>query len=290
MLGLSAAYHGYWVLDFTTVDPHLGTEADFAAFVDCAHRLGLKVYLDVVVNHTADVILPQGGSSWAGTPRTATATGGSFDPARYAGGRTFPCLNLRSFPRTPSLFPGDAAAKQPAWLNDVTALPQPRRHRLRLVQRALLRAGRLLRARRPLHRAAARSSAGWRTSTGSGSAATRSTAFRIDTARHVDEAFFGVWVPKILAAARAAGVPDFQLFGEVFIANAIELVPFVRERGLPNVLDFPLQEALAGFAGGDAGARGIATRLGDDDYFRLADGARPCRRPSSATTTWAAPR
>ena len=52
----SAAYHGYWILDFTTVDPHLGTDADFAAFVDCAHRLGMKVILDVVVNHTADVV------------------------------------------------------------------------------------------------------------------------------------------------------------------------------------------------------------------------------------------
>ena len=48
--------------------------------------------------------------------------------------------------------------------------------------------------------------------------------FRIDTARHVDRAFFKVWTPKILAAARAAGVPDFELFGEVFIADAIELV------------------------------------------------------------------
>ena len=41
--GGSAAYHGYWGVDFTTVDPHLGTDADFGAFVECAHRLGLKV-------------------------------------------------------------------------------------------------------------------------------------------------------------------------------------------------------------------------------------------------------
>ena len=59
--GDSAAYHGYWIRDFTHVDPHLGTDADFAAFVDCAHGLGLKVILDVVVNHTADyVLLPCG--------------------------------------------------------------------------------------------------------------------------------------------------------------------------------------------------------------------------------------
>ena len=65
--GDSAAYHGYWGLDFTDVDPHLGTDADFAAFVDCAHRLGLKVYLDVVVNHTADVITPPAARpSWPG--------------------------------------------------------------------------------------------------------------------------------------------------------------------------------------------------------------------------------
>ena len=52
------SYHGYWGLDFTRVDPHLGTDDDFKAFADCAHGLGLKVYLDVVVNHTADVDPP----------------------------------------------------------------------------------------------------------------------------------------------------------------------------------------------------------------------------------------
>ena len=31
--GNSAAYHGYWGLDFTTVDPHFGTEYDFKEFV-----------------------------------------------------------------------------------------------------------------------------------------------------------------------------------------------------------------------------------------------------------------
>ncbi|MER3410433.1 MAG: hypothetical protein C4306_10145, partial [Thermoleophilia bacterium] len=46
--GSSAAYHGYWPLDLMTVDPHLGTERDFGTFVACAHRLGLKIYLDVV--------------------------------------------------------------------------------------------------------------------------------------------------------------------------------------------------------------------------------------------------
>jgi len=52
----SAGYHGYWITDFTQVDPHFGTNADFKALVDAAHARGMKVYMDIVVNHTADVI------------------------------------------------------------------------------------------------------------------------------------------------------------------------------------------------------------------------------------------
>ena len=96
--------------------------------------------------------------------------------------------------------------------------------------------------------------------------------FRIDTARHVDRAFFRLWTPRILRAARAAGVPDFQIFGEAFISDAVELSAFVRDRGLPTVLDFPLQDALTRFAAGEAGARGVANRLVDDDYFALPSG------------------
>ena len=54
--GDSAAYHGYWGVDYTTVDPHLGTEADFKELISEAHKINLKVIIDVVINHTADVI------------------------------------------------------------------------------------------------------------------------------------------------------------------------------------------------------------------------------------------
>ena len=52
----TSGYHGYWITDFTTVDPHLGSEADFKALVDAAHERGMKVYMDIIANHTADVI------------------------------------------------------------------------------------------------------------------------------------------------------------------------------------------------------------------------------------------
>jgi glycosidase len=43
----------YAVRDYRAVNPELGTDADFRAFVDEAHRLGLKVILDWVANHSA---------------------------------------------------------------------------------------------------------------------------------------------------------------------------------------------------------------------------------------------
>ncbi len=45
---------GYDVSDPTGVDPRLGTEADFDALVGTAHRLGLKLVLDLVPNHTSE--------------------------------------------------------------------------------------------------------------------------------------------------------------------------------------------------------------------------------------------
>jgi len=52
----SAAYHGYWITDFTRVDPHFGDDTDLRNFVKAAHGRGMKVYLDIITNHTADVI------------------------------------------------------------------------------------------------------------------------------------------------------------------------------------------------------------------------------------------
>jgi glycosidase len=62
--GNSSAYHGYWALDFMTVDPHLGTETEFKKLVSTAHSMGLKVFIDVVANHTADVISYKDGKPY----------------------------------------------------------------------------------------------------------------------------------------------------------------------------------------------------------------------------------
>jgi glycosidase len=274
--GDSAGYHGYWGLDFTTVDPHLGSEADFAAFVGCAHRLGLKVYLDVVVNHTADVILPTGGSRYLGPEQVPyrDCKGRRFDAARYAGGKTFPCLKASNMPRVPTLSAGERNLKRPAWLNDVTKYHNRGDVDFGSCNETCYEQGDfyglddLFTEQPAVVNGLAEMHADWIRKY-------KVDGFRIDTAKHVDRAFFRVWVPKVLAAARAAGVPDFELFGEAWVPNAIDMSTYVRKRRLPNLLDFPLQDALVSYAAGDSSSRGVAARLYDDDYFRYSAGVAP---------------
>jgi alpha-amylase len=53
--GKTYAYHGYWSRDWTAVDPALGTRDDLRAVVDAAHRHGIRVLMDAVINHTGPV-------------------------------------------------------------------------------------------------------------------------------------------------------------------------------------------------------------------------------------------
>lgn len=47
----NAAYHGYWASDFTKLNPALGSDEEFQALIDAAHARGMKIMVDVVLNH-----------------------------------------------------------------------------------------------------------------------------------------------------------------------------------------------------------------------------------------------
>ena len=53
--GKTFAFHGYWAKDWTTLDPNFGTEKELKELVEKAHKKGIRVVLDVVINHTGPV-------------------------------------------------------------------------------------------------------------------------------------------------------------------------------------------------------------------------------------------
>ncbi len=67
--GKTYGFHGYWTRDWTAVEPALGTEDDLRALVDGAHRRGIRVLMDAVINHTGPVTPedPQWPDDWVRT-------------------------------------------------------------------------------------------------------------------------------------------------------------------------------------------------------------------------------
>jgi len=53
--GNTYAYHGYWAKDWTALDPNFGTTKDLETLVKTAHNNGIRILLDVVLNHTGPV-------------------------------------------------------------------------------------------------------------------------------------------------------------------------------------------------------------------------------------------
>lgn len=68
-IGKTYGYHGYWTRDWTAVDPALGSADDLRALVDAAHRRGIRVLMDAVLNHTGPVTPqdPQWPDDWVRT-------------------------------------------------------------------------------------------------------------------------------------------------------------------------------------------------------------------------------
>jgi glycosidase len=49
------SYHGYGIQNFLDVDPRFGTREDLRALVETAHEHGIRVLLDIILNHAGDV-------------------------------------------------------------------------------------------------------------------------------------------------------------------------------------------------------------------------------------------
>jgi glycosidase len=274
----SAGYHGYWIVDFTDVDPHFGTKADLKALVDAAHARSLKVYLDIITNHTADVIqyraCPTSSCAYrskadypysrkGGVGGAAINDGFQGDGPGNQTTANFAKLTRPDYAYETVVPPGEAHAKTPDWLNDpryyhnrgdtnwagesltygdFAGLDDLFTEHPRVVQGFIDIYGR------------------WIDDFGV-------DGFRIDTARHVNPAFWQAFVPAMLARAKARGVPNFHIFGEVSETDPGELARFTRVDSYPAVLDFAFQRAVTDAVNGKAGTDRLARLFASDALY-----------------------
>ena len=224
--GNSSAYHGYWGIDFTTVDPHLGSEADFKELVTQAHKLNIKVIIDVVVNHTADVIYYDN----SGRPQVNAAEANIKKPE---------WLNLLSnyhnLGNNPSI--GNMVTD-----GDFFGLDDLETENPKVIS-------------------------GWIELWSSWITKFDVDGMRIDTFKHVNPEFWKVFIPKIQAAALAAGKKDFPIFGEAADTDAQSLSTYVAGGEVPSVLDFDFQKQVKSFAQFGVSAEDLAELFNRDDLY-----------------------
>ena len=230
-IGAGSGYHGYWGVDFLNVDPHLGTNADMLEFSKCAKKLGLKIILDVVTNHTGDVI-------------------------KYLGNEAYlPAESKR--------------LKNPAWLNDLNNYHNVGDMGSCWGVGNCTKLGDFyglddLATEKPIVYK------GWADVYGKWISQYGISGFRVDTARHVDDKFFKNWSPLIQATAKKSNINDFTIFGEVFDYSTFNLMTYVRQNKIQTILDFPFQAKATEYASGYSNAAALTALFENDDYYTSA--------------------
>lgn len=223
-----AGYHGYWGVDFLNVEPRLGSNDDLVKLSECAKKLGLKLILDVVTNHTGDII-------W---------------------------YNNRE-PYIPEKFKG---IKNPAWLNEISNYHNAGDMNNCWSGGSCTRDGDffglddLATEKEVVYRGFADIYGEWIDRYGF-------EGFRVDTARHVDTKFFKNWSPLINKAAEQKGISDFTIFGEVWEPDPIALMNFIRVNKMQTALDFPFQRVAVDYAASSSSASVLENLFAYDDYY-----------------------
>ena len=273
----SAGYHGYWITDFTHVDPHFGTDAEFKKLVDAIHARGMKVYMDIVVNHTADVIKYRECPIIQACPYRNPADypytrkggiGGApindgFEGDSVQTRENFAKLTDPDYAYTVYIPKGEAHEKKPDWLND--PIYYHNRGNTDFDGESATKGD--FGGLDDLYTENPRVVDGMIDIFGAWIDKYRVDGFRIDTARFVNPEFMQAFVPAMLARAKADDIPNFHIFGENIsgVVNAQSLQALeTRISSQPSVLDYAFALAVRDTVAGSAGTIELA-RLFDND-------------------------
>ncbi len=264
---VSASYHGYWITDFTQLNPHFGTNQELETLIDEAHARDIKVFFDIITNHTADVIQYEEGRTDyrnKGDDPYLDANGVPFDDSEYASEENFPPLDAdTSFPYTPIIPDGEENIKVPSWLNDPIYYHNRGNSTFSgesslygdfvglddlFTEHPVVMDGMI-----DIHKE-------WITNYDI-------DGFRIDTVKHVNAEFWRAFAQAILDHAQAQGKEEFFIFGEVFTGNEQFLSYYTTDSDLSAVLDFKFQEHVRTYVANNGSAASLQLLFENDDFF-----------------------
>ena len=246
-------YHGYAATDFYNVEPRFGSMADLQRLVSEAHKRGLLVVNDVVVNH---------GSVWVDSAEAGWGTTFRYPPSGYtlrynSGGKTyaspFDNASLTSnFGNTnlTNIFHNNCGSilnygdSSQVELGELSSLDDFKTEATYVRQRM----GEIYNF--------------WVNNAGF-------DGFRIDTVKHVEMGFWDAWCPVVRSNATSIAKPNFFQFGEVYDGNDAKCGSYTGSKTtspykMESVLDYPLYYQLNSvFASGTGNTKLLEDRYGN---------------------------
>ena len=248
------AYHGYWAVDLTRLNPHFGDLATLRAMVQAAHDRGIKVILDLVTNHLGQVFYydiningrPDEAVYGSGRPDSPITRVTEYDPDYDSRGiQAFTSLGeagpapIRFFdmpdiwripPRTfgpdPLIFQRPEAYNRRGRVTDYGIMEQ-------VIYGDFPGGLKDLNTTHPdVREAMIASYVHWVLQTDF-------DGFRIDTLKHVEHEFWQVFGREVRARLAAAGKTNFLMFGEAFDGNDALVGSFTRPGEMDSVFYFP---------------------------------------------------
>jgi len=227
----SSGYHGYWILDFSEIDPHLGSNAELKYFIDQAHKRNMKVFFDIITNHTADVIKYKechttDGASWLLDEKDCPYK----SMEQVAKGDVY----------TPFIPAGNEDLKTPAWLNDVNVYHNQGdsdwegesaiRGDFAGLDDIDTNSDKALNGMIDIYKDIIDEF--------------KPDGFRIDTVKHVNMEFWQAFSPALIEHAKSQGIENFFMYAEVYSFEPEFLSRYTTTGKLQSVLDFALQNTL----------------------------------------------
>ena len=258
----TSGYHGYWILDFTEIDPHLGSNADLKNFIDQAHQRNIKVFFDIITNHTADVIKYKechgdDGLGWLIEEKGEKEGDCPFKSvAQLAKGDKY----------SPLIPAGKEALKVPAWLNDINAYHN--QGDSNWVGESAIRGD--FAGLDDIDTNSEKVVTGMTDIYKSIIDEFKPDGFRIDTVKHVNMEFWQAFSPALMAHAKSLGIDNFFMYGEVYSFEPEFLSRYTSQGKLPSVLDFALQKSLENTLVEQQGTDVLAKLFAQDHFYQTA--------------------